>query len=47
MNKFSRALIELQGQILDSLYNLIDASWQGAISLDKEFIDYTLKHLQP
>lgn len=25
---------------------MIDARWQGAISLDKEFIDYTLKHLQ-
>lgn len=47
MNKFSRALIELQGKIPDSLYNLIDARWQGAISLHKEFIDYTLKHLQP
>lgn len=46
MNKFSRALIELQRHIPNSLYNLIDARWQAAISLDKEFIDYILKHRQ-
>lgn len=47
MNKYSRALNELQGRIPDTLYNIIDARWQAAIRQDKEFIDYTLKHLQP
>lgn len=46
MNKFNRALIKLQGKIPNSLYNLIDARWQAAISQDKEFIDYIFKHLQ-
>lgn len=35
MNKYRRALIELQGHIPDTLYNLIDARWQEAISQDK------------
>ncbi|XP_057873186.1 uncharacterized protein LOC131079291 [Cryptomeria japonica] len=46
MNKYSTSLIELQGEIPDSLYNLIDARWQATISLNKEFINYTLEHLQ-
>ncbi|XP_059073796.1 uncharacterized protein LOC131874436 [Cryptomeria japonica] len=46
MNKFSKALIQLQGKIPNSLYNLIDERWQAAISHDKEFIDYIFKHLQ-
>lgn len=47
MNKYSRALIGLQGKIPDTLYNIIDARWQVAIRQDKKFIDYTLKNLQP
>lgn len=46
MNKFSITLIELQGQIPNSLYNLIDARWQPTISQDKKFVDYIFKKLQ-
>lgn len=47
MNKYSKALIELQGQIPNSLYNKIDARWQATMKQDKEYIEFVLKNLQP
>lgn len=35
MNKYNKALIELQGLILDSLYNKLEARWKTAIKQDK------------
>lgn len=46
MNKYSKALIELQGKILNSLYDKLDARWQAAIKKNREFIEFILKNLQ-
>lgn len=47
MNKYNKALIELQGLILDSLYDKLEARWKIAIKQDKELFEFVLMHLQP
>lgn len=47
MNKYSKALLELQGLILDSLYNKLETRWKTAINKNKELIELVLMHLQP
>lgn len=47
MNKFIKALIELQGQIPNSLYNKLEARWWVEIKQDKEIIVFILVSLQP
>lgn len=46
MNKYNKALIELQGLIHDSLYNKMEARWKTTIKQDKELIEFVLMHLQ-
>lgn len=46
MNKFNKTLIELQGEIPNSLYSKLDARWQAAIKQDKEIIEFVLVSLQ-
>lgn len=46
MNKYTKALIEMQGLIPESLYDKLEARWKTAMKQDKELIEFVLMHLR-